>query len=176
MPINNAQLPTTNVWDPSIIADVDINSPQFKEILIRLYQNINNMALVVNIKDSGFYDTFEFLTGQTYFPNPLLNSNTPTNPTRRPVIRKVYFPGPLPNTGTITFPHGIPMTPSITFVKSYGQSTDTTNFKSISLGYSSASGTTNVEMYVDGANVVIITASDRSSYNVTYVVLEYLLT
>jgi len=49
-------VPTTNVWDPSEIYSVDVTSPRFKELLVRLYQNVNLIAVVLNTKDSGYYD------------------------------------------------------------------------------------------------------------------------
>jgi hypothetical protein len=30
-------VPTTNVWDVSQIYEIDVTSPQFKELLVRLY-------------------------------------------------------------------------------------------------------------------------------------------
>ena len=31
---------TTQVWDVSQIYDIEVNSPEFKELIVRLYQNI----------------------------------------------------------------------------------------------------------------------------------------
>jgi hypothetical protein len=63
---------TTNVWDVSQLYDVDINSDQFKELLVRLYQTVNNIALALNTKESGYYPLNEFMTGQIYFQNTSL--------------------------------------------------------------------------------------------------------
>ena len=41
------QLPTTYIWDVSQIQNLNISS-DFKELLIRLYQNLNTMANVIN--------------------------------------------------------------------------------------------------------------------------------
>ena len=176
MPINNLSLPTTSVWDPSVLEDIEINSPEFKELLIRLYQNINNIALTVNLKDSGYYDTSEFINAQRFFPNPLLTSSSTTTPTYRDVIRMVINFGALPNTATKTVAHGITITPSTTFTRIYATASDTTNDEYIPIPYASAAGGNQIELFIDAANVNIVTTSNRSSFNVTYVILEYLQT
>lgn len=69
---NNVGLfvPTTNIWDVTSIKDIDVTKPEFKELLIRLYQNINNITLALNMKDSALYFQQEFVTGQAFFLNP----------------------------------------------------------------------------------------------------------
>jgi hypothetical protein len=176
MPINNLTLPTTSVWDPSVLQDIEVNSPEFKELLVRLYQNINLVAVAVNLKDTGYYDTFEFVNNQRFFPNPALNSLTGTQPTFRDVIRKVINFGTLPNAGTTSVAHGITLTANTTFTRIYGCSSDTTNNVYIPLPFDSAGTAQGVELLVSGLNVTIITESNRSTFTVTYVVLEYLQT
>jgi len=74
-------VPTTNIWDVQRLYEVDIKSPEFKELLVRLYQNVNNIALSLNSRDAGYYDNTEFINGQTFFPNPTLSSTTAQTPT-----------------------------------------------------------------------------------------------
>lgn len=164
-----AFVPTTNVWDVSQIYDVKIDSPEFRELLVRLYQNINLIALVLNIKDSGIYNTLEFVNGQTFFPNPILSSDSETNPEFRQVYRMVIDFGALPNTGAKSVAHNVPITPATTFTRIYATASDTTNFDYTQVGYG-----TDILIDVDATNVTITTASDRSSFNVCYVILEYL--
>src|ERR1700674_5791632 len=90
-----AFVPTTNIWDVGQLQDVDINSPEFKELLIRLYQNLNLMALVINVKDTGYYVTNELVNGQLFFPNPNLNSTTTSTPAFRQAFRILVNFGPL---------------------------------------------------------------------------------
>src|SRR5690606_40889986 len=62
-----AFVPTTNIWDPSELYTLDIQ-PEFRELLVRLYQNLNNMSLLLNLKDTGYYTLEEFLNSQAFFP------------------------------------------------------------------------------------------------------------
>ena len=167
-------IPTTQVWDVNEIYSTEVTSPAFKELLVRLYQNINAQSLSLNSKDAGYYHTNEFVNGQLFFPNPALTSASTTTPTMRQVIRKVINFGALPNAGTTDVAHGLTLTDSYTFTRIYGAASDTTGHNYIPLPYSSPVLVDNIELLVDGTNVTIITGSDRSNFDVTYVVLEYL--
>lgn len=171
---SGAFVPTTNVWDVSQLYEIDINSPAFKELLVRLYQNINNIALVLNLKDTGYYLNQPFVNGQLYFPNPAYNSSTPLDPGYRQVWRLVINFGVLPNTGTKSVAHGLTINSGVTFTRIYATASDTTGFNYIPIPYASATGTTNIELSVDATNVTITTASNRSNFNICYVILEYL--
>lgn len=61
-------VPTTNVWDIQNLEEGKDITPALKELLVRLYQNINAISLALNLKDSGYYVQQEFLTGQVFFP------------------------------------------------------------------------------------------------------------
>jgi len=167
-----AFVPTTFIFDVQQIQSVDVNSPEFKELLVRLYQNINIMANVLNIKDSGFYNTQEFVNGQIFFPNPAFSSATSAVPVFRQVYRTVVNFGALPNSATKSVPHLITCTPATTFTRIYATASDTTGLTYIPIPYASTS--TIVELKVDSTNVNITTNANLSNYNITYVVLEYL--
>jgi len=170
-----AFVPSTYIWDVARLYEVDVNSEEFKELLVRLYQNINSMNMSLNIRDAGYYDTQEFVNGQLYFPNPALNSGTSTSPDFRQVYRKVInWDTTLPNTGTATMAHGIVCTSSTTFTRIYATASDTTGKNYIPIPYASPVLANNIELKVDTTNVTIITGSNRSNFNVTYVILEYL--
>lgn len=175
---NNATLfgafiPTTNVWDVGQLYQVDVTSPQFKELLVRLYQNVNNIATILNLKDTGYYTTQEFVNGQSFFPNPSLNSSTDTVATYRQVFRTTVNFGALPNAGTKSVPHNIAITAGFTFTRIYGAASDTTGLTYIPLPFVDAAGN-NIELNVDATNVNIVTTSDRTNYTVCYVVVEYI--
>lgn len=178
MPAPNTGLfiPTTNVWDVSQVYSTDITSPQFKELLVRLYQNVNAIALAVNLKDSGYYVQEEFVNGQVFFPNPTIATTTSQQLVGRQVYRKVINFGALPNAGTTSVAHDIPfnVNSTITFTRIYGASTDTTNFVAIPLPYASSTAANNVELSATTTNVVITTGINRSSFDTTYVILEYI--
>jgi hypothetical protein len=171
---SGAFVPTTNVWDVSQLYDVDVTSPAFKELLVRLYQNINNIANVLNLKDTGYYLNQEFVNGQLYFPNPNYNSSTPEDPGFRQVWRLVVNFGPLPAAGSTSKPHGLTINSGVTFTRIYATASDTTGFNYIPIPYSSAANNSNVELAVNATDVTITVASDRSAFNICYVVLEYL--
>jgi len=171
-----AFVPTTNIWDSSEIYATEVTSPAFKELLVRLYQNLSLMSNVLNIKESGYYDTLEFVTGQLYFPIPGATSltNNPT-PDYRQTFRKVINFGALPNTGTTNIAHGIHCDANTIFTRIYGVATDPTGaFSYLPLPYASSTAANNIELSITGANISITTGVDRTMYTTTYVVCEYL--
>jgi hypothetical protein len=165
---------TTNVWDVARVYEIEVGSPEFKELLVRLYQNVNNIATLLNIKDTGVYNTFEIINGQRYFPDPALNSGTAGVAVARQVYRTTVNFGALPNAGTKSVAHKITTTPKTTFTRIYATASDTTGREYIPIPYASATATDIIELSVDGTNVNITTGSDRTSFTVCYVVLEYL--
>jgi len=163
---------TTAILDVGILQDVDVNSPEFKELLIRLYQTVNNIALATNIKDTGYYLTNEFNTGQLLF-----NVSNDLN-RLRPIYRTTINFGALPSTGTKSVAHGIPNIGNPTTysaVKVYGASTNQTTSNFIPIPYSSVTAVTdNLELWIDQTNVNIATGGmDYSAYTITYIVFEY---
>lgn len=172
--LTGAFIPTTNIWDVSSISSMDVTSPEFKELIIRLYQNLNNMALSINIRDAGYYNLFPFVNGQLYFPNQSLDSQTSQTPQFRQVIRKVINFGALPNTTSKSVPHGIPINSQFTFTRIYGTASDTTGNTYIPIPYASPTLANNIELSVGARDVVITTGSSRTSFTFCYVVLEYL--
>lgn len=164
-------------WEIQQIQQMDMNSPEFKELLVRLYQNIGKMALVLNIKDTGQYPTQEFVTGKQFFPNPANNSSTQANPALRQVLRKVInYTTALPSTGTATIPHNIVCTKLTTFTSIKATASDMTGLNYIPIPYASPTAANNIELKVDATNVYIITGSNRSNFTQTYIELEYMQT
>lgn len=168
-----AFIQTTSIYDIQDIQNSNL-SPEIKELLIRLTNNINSISLLLNIKDTGYYPLTEFVNGQAFFPNPALSSSTPQTPVLRQVFRLVVLTGQLPNTGLKTIPHGLTTTSTFTATRVYGAATDTTAMTYISLPYASPTLANNIELFIDNTNVNIITGSNRSNFNVSYVVFEYL--
>jgi hypothetical protein len=173
--------PTTNVWDVTELQQVDVKSPEFKELLVRLYQNINLMNLVLQVADKGVYQTEEFLNGQIWFPNPANNSSTQTSPQFRQDFRRVVnmraTEPSLPNSGTIHLPHHIPWNnANMSWTRIYGVATNPTAAHGqptgLPLPYAAVAGS--IELNVDDTYVNITTTSNRTMYTVCYVVLEYL--
>jgi hypothetical protein len=172
-------LPTTDIFDRSAIDALDVKSQEFKDFLVRLYQATNNISIVVNIKDSGYYDTQEFINGQLFFPDKSLSSSTAKAPEFRQVFRMVVNFGALPNTTSKSVAHGIDINTATdnnlyTFTRIYGCTSDTTGFTYLPIPYASSTAANNIELSVNSTNVVITTGINRTNYDTTYVVLEYL--
>ena len=165
-------VPTTNVWDVARLEEVNVNSPEFKELLIRLYQNINTISIALNWKETGFFVQQEFVIGSVYFANPLLTDTTPQTPTLRQVFRIVVNFGALPVAALKSVPHGLTITPGFTFTRIFATATNPSN-SFIPIPYASTTGDT-IEINVDAVNVNIITTSNRSAFTTTYCILEYI--
>lgn len=162
-----AFIATTNVWDVQSIQSSDID-PKLKELFVRLYQNINNISIILNLKDTGFYTNDAFLTGQQYFPNPQGQTQD-----YRQVLRATIDFGALPNATTKSVAHNIAITNDFLFTRIYGCSTNpSTSY--IPLPLASPVLNENIKLEVDGTNVTITTGIDRTAYTSCYVVLEYI--
>ena len=160
-------VPTTSVWDQANIANIDINSDAGKELLVKLYQNINNIAVALNYKDSALYDVQEFVSGQMFF------SNTPQN---RSILRNAYRLtmnlGAIANGVTLTVAHNLPIGTTWTFSRIYGAATDNIGLNYYPIPFAGAGGTY-ISINVTSTNVVI-TNNSGVSFTSIIVVLEYL--
>jgi len=165
---------TTNIWDVSQVYSVEVTSPEFKELIVRLGQNINNISLSVDTRDAGYYAQTEFVNGQIFFPNPARSSTTATAPIWRQVFRLVINFGTLPNTATKSVAHNLTITSGYSFTRIYATASDQIGMSYIPIPYASPVLTKNIELNVDSTNVNITTGSDRTNYTVTYVILEYI--
>lgn len=145
--------------------------------LTALRQTINNIAIVVNKKDTGIYALVETMNGQTFFPDPALSSATSPFPTYRDDFRKVINFGALPAfpaPGTKSVAHGINFTNMYTFTRIYGAATDPVGLTAIDLSHASPTLANNIEVVVDAVNVTITVGVDRSMYTRCVVVIEYI--
>lgn len=168
-------VPTTYNWDVSRIQEVDVNSKEFKELLVRLYQNIAAISQAVNLSDKGYYVLEEFVTGSMYFQDPALNSGTPQTPTYRNVFRKVINFGVLPITGSKSVPHGLTITNTFIFVKIYATASDQVGLLYIPIPFADPTSlNNNISLTVDSTNVTITTGSNRSNFLICFVVLEFI--
>jgi hypothetical protein len=165
-------LPSTYIFDVAELNQVDVNSPQFKELLVRLYMFISNMNTMLNLKETGQYQLQELLNSQQWFIDP--QTNSPSNPQSRFDFRTTVLCGALPNTGTSVTPHNIGFTDQFTITRLYGAATDHTGLNYINLSYASPVPANNIELRADGTNVYITTGSNRTNFDYSLVVLEYL--
>lgn len=160
-------VPTTNIWDVTEILALK-ESDELKELLVRLYQNLNVISLALNLKDSGFYLQEEFVTGQAWF-----NAASSNPLDLRGIFRKVIDFGSLPNTATKSVAHGITITNTFRFTHIYAIASDPVNLLYIPIPYAHPTDANNIALDVDATNVNITTGSDRTAFTTTYVVLEY---
>lgn len=169
-------IPTTQVWDIRDLFNGPIDNDAIAELIVRLYQNINVIANTVNLKTSGMFPLTEFVTGDTFFPNPALTSATPQTPTPRPVIRIVVDFGALPNAGTKVVPHNIDSADAtVIFTKIYATATDPVAVMGIPIPFASPVLADNIAVWADALNVNITTGSDRTMFTTCYVVVEYII-
>lgn len=170
-----AFVPSTNIWDVSEIYTAT-EDPKLQELLVRLYQNLNRLSLVTNIKDSAYYVQEEFVNGQKYFAILTTNSTTSQSPALRQVFRKTINFGALPNSATKTVAHGLTPTDNWTFTRIYATASDPVAHTYIPIPYASSTANKNIELFVDATNINIITSINYSSYTFVYVILEYMKT
>jgi hypothetical protein len=172
-PPNGLFIPTVYLWDVSSIYEVDVNSQQFKEIIVRLYQNVASINIAINQKDTGLYDDVEFVNAQKLFPKT--RGADGVDGSYRPIYRMTVNFGALPNTATKSVAHGITgIAAPWSFTRIYGTASDTTAQTYIPIPYASTTAlANNIEITVDATNVNIITAANYSAYDTTYVILEY---
>jgi len=173
--IYGIDVPNTFVLDIGQIQELAID-PNFKELLVRLYQNLNIMCLALNDKTGGYYTLNQFVTGNTYFPDTvgtgvavgLIQSEY------RPSTRIVINFGALPNAGTKSVPHGITVTADTSWVLIMGTATDPIGLTGIPIPYASSVAADIVELYVDATNVNVTTNGNLTNYTTTLIVLEFL--
>lgn len=164
-------LPTTFVWDVSQIYETDVNSVQFKELLVRLHEFVNLIAVIVNTKDTGYYVLDEFVNGQLFFPNP--SAQTSQSQQTRQVYRKLINFGTLPNSTTKAVAHNITTTPTTTFTRIYAAASDPVGRNYIPIPYATPVAD-DIALDVDSTDVIITTGADRTNFTICYVILEYL--
>lgn len=172
-----AFIPSSEIWDVSQIYQTDVTSPEFKELLVRMYQNLNRMALLLNVKETGYYDTVGSLVdGNLWFPLPGLNSTSSRNPAYRQEERVVLnFPDTgggfaLPAVSTVTLAHNITTNKGTIFVDLWGMATDTTGLNYYPINYA---GAATISAFAN-ATVVSITNNTAINFDICYVVIAYL--
>ncbi len=167
---------TTNVWEIENNENID---PNLKLLLVRLYQNINDITLALNLKEGGYYVKQPFVTGAKFFPNPL----DPTTGTAsyRQISRVVIDFGALPAAGAKTVPHNLTVGAKWTLVRVTGASTNPTAVfparRFIPIPYVGIVAADNLELSANDTNITITTGgTNYSAFTQTYVIMEYITT
>lgn len=172
--IPSSFLPSTFIWDIEKVRSSNLD-PELKDLFIRLYQNLNQVCLVVNNKETSIYSTQETFAGNKYFPNYSLNTSSSKTPTLRESFRKTFLCGPLPNASSISIPHQIKMNSSTSLVRLDIHATNDSGSSMIKIPYASTvSVNDNIEAEVTDTHIVITTAADKTAYTKCYIVIEVL--
>ena len=155
----------TPTFDVSRLYQVDVDSDEFKELIVQLAQQVNNVSLSLNNKVSGFYLQEEFVNGNLFFP---MVSNSQLD--LRPNYTKLIYLTNLP-AGITTTAHSITVDANTSFTAIYGVANDTIGFNYYPFGWSNGANYLNVR--ADNTNV-IIDNNTGITFNKIYVILKYL--
>jgi len=161
-------VPTTNVWDVSRLHEIDVNSSDFKELLVRLYQNINNISIVLNTKCTGYYINEQFVSGKLFFnanPNP-----SDLSAQFRPGFIKTVNTGAL-GAGITAVNHDIAVTATFQWMFISGAATNTGTLVGYPIPFAGAAGN-NIEVSVT-ATQVLINNNSGVTFTESQVTLEY---
>jgi hypothetical protein len=158
-------IPTTFILDVARLHEVNVNSAEFKELLVRLYQTINSIVLALNTKATGYYINEEFVNGKLYF-NP--NSTDPLQ--LRPGFQKTINTGAL-GAGVTAINHGITVTNTFKWMFISGAATNTSTLVGYPITFAGASGN-NIEV-TTSATQVLINNNSGVTFTDSQVTLEY---
>lgn len=164
---------TSGIYDSQLIQDIDINSAEFRDFLVRLQQDLNTFSLYLNQKTSGKVSTEEQLSGGLFFSTAATGAGQDSQIDRQEYHKVVNF-GALPNATTKSVAHGIDVNANTIFTFIGGCANNHTGNLYIPLPLSSAILAENIFVSVDATNVNINTALDYSAWTTTYVILKYL--
>jgi hypothetical protein len=167
-------LPTTPSYTLQEIYEATGKNTSLQNVFVKVYQDESDILQSLNNKITGLYTLEEYQTGALYFANPAYNSTTANRPMLRNVFRKTINTGQLANTGTTIIPHNFNCNSAYTLVFIGGAATDNTGLNYISLPYASPTLASNIEVRADATNIYITTGSNRSNFNLSQIVLEFI--
>lgn len=171
-------LETSNLFDTRSLYEMDPNSQEFKEFIVKLTKTIDRITRALNLKETGIYAESEFVCGNVYPHNPALTLSTSQTASKRNSFRKFYtITTPLPNPGVtvnpLVIPHGLTIDNNWSLIHIYGSANDQVNHIYRPLGYPSTLALP-IEIWVDVTNIYIRTLNNCSAYTLTYICLEFL--
>lgn len=195
----NTGLPTTQVWDPAEIEQMDVNTPEFKRFLLSMHQNMNSMALSINEKYSGTQSSEANIVGTVDLGGVNASKTFPGGKTTFDLYRKIINMGPIHNTGggvvAFSIPHNLanPNNGNLVVIRLSGvanriYNTDAGfNFRTVAtpIPFVDAANATyandkrNAALWLDGTNVMIrlggtANALWEEGFNHVFVTIEYI--
>lgn len=132
---------------------------------VQLTETLSLQAKAINRREIGFYDSSEYLTGQSWPPTSG-SASTKRNDTFRKIVEVTIDSAAAPNTNS--FAHGI-SSQSLRFTRISGAIGNGSNF--IPLPYP---GTDQTLLSVTSTDVVIANSTSAFNGYTGYVVLEYM--
>lgn len=158
-------VPEAVIYDTRNILSVDVTSDEFKQLIVRLYQSINNISINLNKKEIAIYPLEEINTGVLYY------QEVPTQfEGLRTVYRTTYKTGGFGASTTIA--HGLTPTngpspvPTWEFTRIQGVANDSVN----KLYYPIPSP--GIDCFVN-ATQIVITNTTGVTFTTGSIVLEY---
>jgi hypothetical protein len=155
----------TPVFDVSRIYQTDVNSTEFKELIVKLTQEVNNHAICLNNKISGMYLTEEFVSGKLLF-----NPNSSSQLDLRACFIEVVNVGPL-GPGITPANHGLTVTNTWKWLFIGGAATNTNTLVGYPITFGGAANN-NIGVNVTNTQV-IVNNNSGVTFTDSYVVLEY---
>lgn len=154
--------------------DSNVNSLQFQDFMTQLTQSVNNMALVVNMKDTGYYQLNEYASCQFWYPDTFSKTTFKTADVR-PGFRTVYKFALQDFTinPTENIPHLLTLSNAFQFSRMFGVA-NLPGSAAINLPFVSATAANIIEVDINSANIVLTSNKDYSAYTNCTFVLEYL--
>lgn len=148
-----------------------------EQFRVQLIQMINDICISINSKESGFYSDETTITSEKVLPTYCDDLAGAVNVYHRTVRRKVIFTGALPDNGTKQILHNINFPTGSVGWRLWGGASiidankDLKVFIQLPLGSPNLSS--NIEIYATENHVVIVTGTNRSNFNFSFVVVEY---
>lgn len=153
-------VPEAVIYDTRNILSIDVSSDEFKQLLVRLYQSINNISINLNKKEIALYPLEEINTGVLYY------REVPTQfEGLRTVYRTTYQTGAL-GAGVTNIAHGLTITNQWEFTKIQGVANDPVGFRYYPIPM------TLLTVSLTATNIVI-TNGTGINFNTGSIVLEY---
>ncbi len=158
----------------SYVPVFDTMPDTWDEAKITLVEHLKKISNAVNLREIGWYLDEELLSGKQFYPP---TNSSGTSQQYRSILRKVVNFGDVAPIGiplgTKTVPHGLNFDANFTLMNLYGAATDPINFFAINLGHVAAAPN-QVELFINGTDIVTVSGVDRSAYSRVYIVIEYI--
>lgn len=156
-------VPEVVIYDVRTITSLDVSSSEFKLLIVRLSQSVNNISINLNKKEIGLYPLEEIVTGSLYYQLP-----APHTTGLRTVFRWTYSIGAITGAG-VAFNHNLPLANTWEFKVISGMANDNVGFNYYPIPMTGLTIRVNLTQ-------VVITNTTGINFTSGSVVLEYMKT